>query len=106
MVSKNSTTRARPSETFWLGEPPRFPKDPQRNERYAYLMKFAGTSVAIQVIRGLLKSSEAFNRAKAYNRLPEPGALPLTPTQVDGLCAALYFLHRHGDAMLMKEHES
>ncbi|WP_126685959.1 hypothetical protein [Dyella choica] len=106
MVSRHNKARVRPSEPFWLGEPSRHPKDPQRGERYTYLMKFAGTSMAIHVIRNLLKNSEAFHVARAADRPPEPGQWPLSPTQVDGLYAALYFLRRHGDDMLMAEQKA
>ncbi|GLQ88234.1 hypothetical protein [Dyella flagellata] len=105
MVSKHNTARTRPTEPFWLGQLSQHFKDPQRGERYAYLMKLAGNSLAIQVIRNLLKNNEAFNLAKAANKPPAPGAWPLSPTQIDGLCAALYVLHRHGDAIMRAEHE-
>lgn len=105
MASRDHTARPCPSEPFWLGDPPRPSKDPQRAERYTYLMKIAGTALAIHVIRNLLRNSEAFHRAKAADKPPQPGQWPLSPTQANGLHAALYFLRRHGDDMLMAEQD-
>jgi hypothetical protein len=105
MVSRNHTSRTFPTEPFWLDDAVRLPKDPQRSKRFAYLMKLAGTSLAIHVIQNLLKHSRDCIGEKAVDGQPGPGAWPLSPTQVDGLYAALYFLRRHGEDMLMAERD-
>jgi hypothetical protein len=66
-------------------------------------MRFSGTALAMSVIRNLLRCNEAFHRAKPVHSLPGAGAWPLTPTQVEGLRAALYFLRVHGEGMLQAE---
>lgn len=94
-------TRERPSEPFWLINESKLPLDPEYAKEYTSLMSIAGTSLAMGVIRNLLRCSEASSRTT--HQPLDPAPWPLSPTQVQGLRAALYFLRRHGDELLEAE---
>lgn len=101
MTLMSRTTR--PAEPFWLLNESELPLDPEHARRYASLMRIAGTSLAMGVIRNLLRCSEASRRAKRQS--PGLDAGQFSPTQVEGLRAALYFLRRYGDGLLEAERE-
>jgi hypothetical protein len=96
-------TRERPTEPFWLINESKLPLDPEHATRYTSLMSIAGTSLAMGVIRNLLRCYEASSRTT--HQPLDPAPWPLSPTQVEGLRAALYFLRRYGDGLLEAERE-
>ncbi|GGA17004.1 hypothetical protein [Dyella nitratireducens] len=95
--------RVRPSQPFWLIDESKLPSDPEHARRCISLMHIAGTSLAMGVIRNLLRYCEASSRAK--HPPADSNAWPLSPTQVEGLRAALYFLRRYGDGLLEAERD-
>jgi len=97
------TACKRPSEPFWLIDESLLPFDADHARRYASLMRIAGTSLAMGVIRNLLRCSEASRRTKRQSGELDAGQF--SPTQVEGLRAALYFLRRYGDGLLEAERE-
>ncbi|GGA17039.1 hypothetical protein [Dyella nitratireducens] len=101
MILTPHTTRGLPSEPFWLIHESKLPLSPEDASQYTSLMRIAGTSLAMGVIRNLLRCSEASSRTK--QQPPDPAPWPLSPTQVEGLRAALYFLRRYGDGLLEAE---
>jgi hypothetical protein len=86
---------------FWVVNELELPFEPDEARRYANLMRAAGASFAMGVIRHLLKQIDASSRPKTFERL---GQVPFGPTQVQGLKAALHFLRRHRDGILESEH--
>jgi hypothetical protein len=104
MGDMDHTARACPSKPFWLIDKPSLPPDPEQAGRHTQLMSIAGTSLAMCVIRNLLRCYDASRRV---SQVPPTGmdAWPLSPTQVDGLRAALYFLRRHSDGLLQAERD-
>ena len=103
MAKTNSKARARAYTPFWLIHEPQLPQDPEQARRHIDLMGVTGTALAMCVIRNLLRRDEVSRRAKrAYDLLPV-GSQSFSPTQVEGLRAALYFLRRHSDGLLQAE---
>lgn len=96
-------TRERPTEPFWLLNESKLPPDPEHARQHTSLMSIAGTSLAMGVIRNLLRCCEA--SARTTHQPLDPAPWPLSPTQVEGLRAALYFLRRYGDGLLEAERE-
>jgi len=99
------TARACPSKPFWLINQPQLPSDPEQARRHRQLMSVAGTSLAMCVIRHLLRCHESAHRARRADRPVDVDIGPLSPTQVEGLRAALYFLRRHGEGLLQAERD-
>lgn len=99
------TARACPSKPFWLINEPQLPPDPEQARQHTQLMRIAGTSLAMCVIRNLLRCNDVSRRTKRVHRSADIDTLPLSPTQVEGLRAALYFLRRHGDGLLQAERD-
>ncbi|GGA41149.1 hypothetical protein GCM10010981_32940 [Dyella nitratireducens] len=99
------TARACPSKPFWLIEESQLPPDPEQARRYIQLMSIAGTSLAMCVIRNLLRCDRVARRPKPAHRPADVDARPLSPTQVEGLRAALYFLRQYGDGLLQAERD-
>lgn len=96
-------TRERPSEPFWLINESKLPLDPEYAKEYTSLMSIAGTSLAMGVIRNLLRCSGAASRAKLVSISPNVCPCAFAPTQIEGLRAALYFPRRYGDGLLEAE---
>ncbi|RUL78251.1 hypothetical protein [Dyella choica] len=103
MICNDNTTSERPSELFWLIHEPQLPRDPEQAKRHTSQMKIAGTSLAMYVIRNLLKHEKALRRKKEAPAPSDTEAWPLSPTQLQGLRAALYFLRIHSDQLLQAE---
>lgn len=102
MACADHTTRSRSPELFWLINEPQLPPDPDQARRHANLMRVAGTSLAMYVIRNLLKRHEA----TASGADQSDANLPrLSSTQVQGLRAALYFVRLQGDRLLENERD-
>jgi hypothetical protein len=104
MATAQDTARARASEPFWLINEPQLPPDPAQIQ-HAHLMRMAGASLAMSVIRNLLRHSERARRKGATDRPADAAPWALSPTQVQGLRAALYFLRLHSDALLQAERD-
>jgi hypothetical protein len=96
MGDMDHTARACLSKPFWLIDKPQLPPDPERARQYTQLMSMAGISLAMCVIRNLLRHHGVSRDMDAW---------PLSPTQVDGLRAALHFLRRHSDGLLQAERD-
>ena len=106
MACSDHTTRSRPPELFWLIHEPQLPPDPEQAKRHANLMRISGIGLAMYVLRHLLKRYENPPSTRTMDQLPENPSLPrLSPTQVQGLRAALYFVRLHGDRLLENERE-
>ncbi|RUL78951.1 hypothetical protein [Dyella choica] len=105
MICNDHTTHERPSELFWLINEPQLPSDPKQAKRHTYQMRIAGTSLAMCVIRNLLRHHDAYRRKKATLTPSDAEAWPLSPTQLQGLRAALYFLRIHSDQLLKAERD-
>ena len=99
------TARACPSKPFWLINESQLPSDPEQARWHLQLMSVAGTSLAMCVIRHLLRCHGTAHRARRGDRPVDIGTWPLSPTQVEGLRAALYFLRRHGEGLLQAERD-
>ena len=97
------TARAHTPEPFWLINESQLPLPPDQARQHTSLMRIAGTSLAMGVIRNLLRCSEASSRAKLASIPPNVCPCAFTPTQIEGLRAALYFLRRYGDGLLEAE---
>jgi hypothetical protein len=106
MACADHTTRSRPPELFWLINEPQLPPDPEQAKRHANLMRISGVSLAMYVIRHLLKRYETPPSTRTIDQLPDDHNLPrLSPTQVQGLRAALYFVRLQGDQLLQNERD-
>ncbi|GLQ47518.1 hypothetical protein GCM10007862_25690 [Dyella lipolytica] len=104
MAKPDHTAHARPSvptdrKSTSPFDGPLFPLDPVKASRQTYITKLAGTALAAHVIRELLSNSEAFHRAKANGKRIETGHWPLTPSQTNGLHAAIHFLRQYVDTL-------
>jgi hypothetical protein len=74
-----------------------YPLSAEQEKRQGYASKLAGTALAVAVIEGMLKTDSTF---KDNHPRGEPnGLLPFNLVQVNGLKAALYFLHRYVDTL-------
>ncbi|MEV8518882.1 hypothetical protein ABZR86_03685 [Dyella marensis] len=69
--------------------------DPQTN----LLADLAGINMAINVLNGILANSESFRDRRAYEVAGEDGELPLPPTCVEGVFAAVHYLSRYGESL-------
>ncbi|GLQ48401.1 hypothetical protein GCM10007862_34520 [Dyella lipolytica] len=59
--------------------------------------RMAGTALAVAVIEGILEKHSAFKREQKSGE--SGGFLPLNPVQLNGLNAAIYFLHHYVDTL-------
>ncbi|GLQ47942.1 hypothetical protein GCM10007862_29930 [Dyella lipolytica] len=59
--------------------------------------RMAGTALAVAVIEGILEKHSAFKREQENGE--SSGFLPLNPVQLNGLNAAIYFLHHYVDTL-------
>ena len=105
MGNIDHTARVCPSEPFWLINKSLLPLDPVQARRHTQLMSIAGTSLAMCVIRHLLRGHQISRRKNRAQCPADVDAWPLSPTQVEGLRAALYFLRRHGEGLLQAERD-
>ena len=105
MICCDDTTSVHPSVTFWLINESHLPLEPELARRHADLMRIAGVSLAMCVIRNLLNGHKSSRRTKTAGRQADVDARPLSPTQVLGLRAALYFLRVHSDGQLQAERD-
>ncbi|GLQ87721.1 hypothetical protein GCM10007898_12880 [Dyella flagellata] len=103
MICSDDTTHVHPSVTFWLINESHLSLKPEQAKRHANLMRLAGTSLAMCVIRNLLNKHKSSRRTKADDGSAD--ARRLSPTQVLGLRAALYFLRVHSDGQLQIERD-
>ena len=103
MAAIQHTARVRASEPFWLINEPQLPMGLEQARQHTQRMRMAGTSLAMGVIRNLLRHSEPPYQAKKAPRPADTGLWAFSPTQLEGLRAALYFLRRHSDALLRAE---
>ncbi|GLQ89039.1 hypothetical protein GCM10007898_26110 [Dyella flagellata] len=101
MICSDDTTRVHPSVTFWLINESHLSMEPEQAKRHVELMRLAGTSLAMCVIRNLLNKHKSSCRTKAADGSAD--ARRLSPTQVLGLRAALYFLRVHSDEKLQAD---
>lgn len=99
------TARARPSDPFWLVSESRLPQNPEQAKQHTSLVRIAGASLAMGVIRNLLRCNDASKRTKMLDTSSDVDPCRLSPTQVEGLRAALYFLRLYGDGLLRAERE-
>lgn len=67
--------------------------DPQANLR----SDLAGVSMAINVLNAILANSESFRDQQACNAPVREDELPLPPTCVEGVFAAVHYLSRYGE---------
>jgi len=105
MVCSDHTTRVYVPEPFWLINERHLALELEEVRQHMSLMRTAGVSLAMCVIRNLLRCNQAACRAKPADRLSDSNASLLSPTQVQGLRAALYFLRLHSDGMLRAERD-
>jgi hypothetical protein len=82
-----------------------YPLSPEQESRLTDSDRASGTALAMLVIEGLLKYSDACERAnvRANIRSKQQGAIspwPLIPSQRSGLHAALYYLHDYVEMLL------
>ncbi|RUL77493.1 hypothetical protein [Dyella choica] len=105
MICSDDTTRVHPTVTFWLINESHLPLEPEQAKRHANLMRIAGASLAMCVIRNLLRDHKTARQAKAAGRQADIDARQLSPSQVQGLRAALYFLRVHSDGQLHAERD-
>ncbi|RUL72510.1 hypothetical protein [Dyella choica] len=103
MATTQHTARVRTSEPFWLIDENQLHLDPKDAKQHTYLMRVSGVSLAMGVIRNLLRHSNAHRRTRIADQVTDATLWPFSPTQVQGLRAALYFLRRHNDEMLKDE---
>ena len=103
MACADHTTRSRLPELFWLINEPQLPPDPEQAKRHANLMRVSGVGLAMYVIRNLLRRYEM--SAPKADQPPDAHLPRLSPTQVQGLRAALYFVRLHGDRLLQNERD-
>jgi hypothetical protein len=82
-----------------------YPLSPEQERQLTDSDRASGTALAMLVIEGLLKYSDACERAnaRANIRSKQQGAIspwPLIPSQRSGLHAALYYLHDYVEMLL------
>jgi hypothetical protein len=111
MASIDHTARARSSARNELdgstlfSDHQLYPLSPEQEGQLTDSDRASGTALAMLVIEGLLKYSDACERAnvRANIRSKQQGAIspwPLIPSQRSGLHAALYYLHDYVEMLL------
>lgn len=103
MAKPDHTARACLSEPFWLVNEPQLPLSPEQARRHTYLMRVSGASLAMYVLRHLLRNSATYDGAKLAELSPSGHSWLFTSTQIEGLRAALYFLRLYNDGLLRAE---
>jgi hypothetical protein len=69
----------------------------KQERRKLYVSRIADTALALAVIEGMLKTHEAFIKAK--KAAVQDGLLPLNAVQIIGLTTAIDFLHQYADSL-------
>jgi hypothetical protein len=104
MASTNHTARVRrlvrnepnSKSTASVGAPV-LARESERERRQRYVERIADTALALAVIDGMLRTSEAFKQAnKEGTRL---GLLPFNAVQIIGLTTATEILHHYADML-------
>lgn len=105
MAKLDHTARACLSEPFWLVNEPQLPLSPALARGHTCLMRVAGASLAMSVIRHLLKNRTIVDPEMLADPPCHAGPWLFTTTQVQGLRAALHFLRRYSDGLLRAEQD-
>jgi hypothetical protein len=80
-----------------------YPLSPEQETQLTDSDRAAGTALAMLVIEGLLKYSDACERANVRANVRSKQGIspwPLIPSQRSGLHAALYYLHDYVEMLL------
>jgi hypothetical protein len=106
MAFIDHTARARSSarnespESLPFSDLQLYPLSPTQERQLTDDDRAAGTGLAILVIEGLLKYSDACERANARGKHGAISPWPLIPSQRSGLHAALYYLREYVEILL------
>jgi hypothetical protein len=101
MVSIDHTARSRllvptgPKSKWVNGK--LYPLSAEQGRRQSYASKLAGATLAVAVLERMLQTDSSFKHNHPHG---EPDSLlPFNPVQVNGLKAAIYFLHQYVDTL-------
>lgn len=78
---------------------PFYPTDDEAGPQVNLSTDLAGISMAINVLNGLLANSESFRDRQACGAPADDGELPLPPTVVEGVFAAVHYLSRYAETL-------